>query len=60
MTTAVFAGETRELKKGESGELEQALGKKTRENEILARAAKFAHECKRIWRTRLLPEDDPL
>ncbi len=59
MTSAVSAGETRELK-GRIRELEQVLGKKTRENEILAEAAKLAHESKRIWRTPLLPEDDPL
>jgi transposase len=41
-------------------ELEQALGKKTLKNEILAEAAKLAHERKRIWRTPFLPEDDPL
>jgi transposase len=59
VTTAVSAGETRELK-GRICELEQALGKKTLENEILAEAAKLAHERKRICRTPLLPEDDPL
>jgi hypothetical protein len=47
VTTAVSAGETRELK-GRIPELEQALGKKTRENEILAQAAKLVHGSKRI------------
>jgi transposase len=59
VTSAVSAGETRELK-GRIRELEQVLGKKTHEDEILAKAAKLAHESKRICRTPLLPEDDPL
>jgi len=59
VTTAVSGGEARKLIE-RIRELEQVLGKKTHEDEILAKAAKLAHESKRIWRTPLLPEDDPL